>query len=959
MVKGINMRRDEHSNYSIGGRITDYQSATPLSGLKVRAYDKDFFREQVLGESATDENGNYQIRFSRNDFSGPLIKLERHPDIFIVIYDNGNEIYSTSNSVIVNAEAHTTIDAAIRFLRQNTVSRDIQTVQGTPVDLKYLPKLTVEDLVDAYKLVRNPQLEVRNFELIGKAFPGLARKHDPLKECGEGRTEGIRLLLRERDAEELLADADDFPAGTTIKTFFTTNVLVKYTLDAGNVNALTGAFATLPAADSNFDFPDGVAIGVIRANLADLHPSNTEVAPTYVQKVGLLAEFALTRYINAPASFIDPRNGATRLEYRVLKQAPGIAGQTNASWSHVEVDIDNTDAQNFGTVPHEMFHQVQYRYNGTTTRSGIYGILREGGARLAEDCIFDRPNRYASSAANDLFPSPQETMLDLGGSSTPIRYAAGLFWKYLAEHHSNLTSAADEPAIGVDTYRILLEETATATADYTVQGLRNARGKMPWYGSFDQFFYYDAAKTELDSHETTWGNYLLANILHDLILPGDADFDERFNYLEDEDTLANVTLNTLRANIQVADSITIGQGQSFVRNRNGHKPYAAFYYEVLPNAASVPRMVRIDFSATNGMTDPLIQIVRLGTGGSIVDVHRSDKATYSKTINMQGLSRLIIIAASRENGGDFSLTFTEVASNTDVMVTRWNSSVGTEYEVNPKGWAWTWVSPDIMVDNNDDLLEDTEVFFGVNNKLKVRLRNRGNADAAGIQIRFWYQKATPYLTTAGWMPVQNLANVTQEITGASLIAGAENWFAVDWAPDNDGTDHKHWCVKVEVTVAGDPNVDNKIAFRNFSNVIPDPDGDFIDFSILLRNLKFRIFDDVQIIPRGTQFNLDLTNRVEIVKPLKPHLSFCDCRNETVLDSPDDLAFGRFKVASAANLKRWDKRTTAKANDSDFYYPVDKRILPPGANAENLVTVTHEVNGRVIGGVTYRIDTEKR
>lgn len=954
------MKRNEQLKYSVSGRITDYQSAAPLNGLKVKAYDKDFFRQQILGESRTDENGNYEIRFSRSDFSGPLIELERHPDIFIVVYENGDELYSTTSSVVVNAETHTTIDAAIRYSQQAAAARDIQVVQGTPVDLKYLPKLAVEDLVDAYKLLRNPQLVVKNIELITKAFPGLLRKSDPLNECGEGRGEGIRLLLRERQAERMLVDADDFPAGTTIKTFFTTNALVKYTLDAGNVNALTGGFATVPAADSNFNFPDGVAIGVIRTNLADLHPDNTEVAPTYVQKVGLLAEFALTRYINAPASFIDPRNGATRLEYRVLRQDPGIAGSTAADLSHVEVDIDNSDAQNFGTVPHEMFHQVQYRYNGTTTRSGIYGILREGGARLAEDSIFDRPNRYAESAGDALFPVPEETMLDSGGSSTPIRYAAGLFWKYLAEHHSNLTSAADEPAIGIDTYRTLLEETATATADYTVQGLRNARQKLPWYGSFDQFFYYDAPRTELGSHETTWGNYLLANILHDLILPGDADFDDRFNYLEDEDTLANVTLNTLRANIQAADSLTIGQGQSFNRNRNGHKPYAAFYYDVRPNAASVPRMVRIDFSATNGMTDPLIQIVRMDAGDTIVDIHRSDKATYSKTVSMQGLSRLIIIVGSRENGGDFSLTFTEVASATDVMVTRWNSREGTEYEVNPKGWAWTWISPDIMVDNDNNLVEDTEVFFGVNNKLKVRLRNRGNANATGIQIRFWYQKATPYLTTAGWMPVQNLANVTQEITGATLTAGTEDWFTVDWAPDNDGTNHTHWCVKVEVTVAGDPNADNKIAFRNFSNVIPDPDGDFKDFSLLLRNLKLRIFDDVQIIPRGTQFRLDLSNAVEVVKPPKPGLSsVCDCHQKSVFETPDDLAFGNFKVVSARDLKRWDNKTTAKANESDFFYPVDKRTLPPGADPGNMVTVTHEINGRIVGGVTYRIDTEKK
>ena len=52
------------------------------------------------------------------------------------------------------------------------------------------------------------------------------------------------------------------------------------------------------------------------------------------------------------------------------------------------------------------------------------------------------------------------------------------------------------------------------------------------------------------------------------------------------------------------------------------------------------------------------------------------------------------------------------------MITRWNSRVGTEYEVDPKGWAWAWISPDVMVDNDDDVMADTQVFFGQNNSSK-------------------------------------------------------------------------------------------------------------------------------------------------------------------------------------------------------------------------------------------------
>ena len=214
------------------------------------------------------------------------------------------------------------------------------------------------------------------------------------------------------------------------------------------------------------------------------------------------------------------------MEYRILKQATGIAGRTNASWSHIEVDVDNSDSQNSFTVSHELLHQIQYRYNATTTRSGIYGILREGGARFNVESINDRPNRYVVSG-EAIFDDPGESLTNVvTGVKNPIRYAAGLFWKYVAEQHSPRTGPADEPAIGVEAYRAVLEETATVAATdpglgYTIAGLRNARRQLPWYGRFDQFRYYDAARTELDSHETTWANYLVANYLHGTAQPGD------------------------------------------------------------------------------------------------------------------------------------------------------------------------------------------------------------------------------------------------------------------------------------------------------------------------------------------------------------------------------------------------------------------------------------------------------
>ena len=108
---------------------------------------------------------------------------------------------------------------------------------------------------------------------------------------------------------------------------------------------------------------------------------------------------------------------------------------------------------------HELFHQVQYRYNSVTSLTGFEMALREGGARLAEDCIEDFPNRYAGSAAVP-FMNPTHALANIATANAEA-YAAGLFWKYLTEQHSTRTSSADEPAVGFDAYCRVLESTAT------------------------------------------------------------------------------------------------------------------------------------------------------------------------------------------------------------------------------------------------------------------------------------------------------------------------------------------------------------------------------------------------------------------------------------------------------------------------------------------------------------------
>ena len=134
------------------------------------------------------------------------------------------------------------------------------------------------------------------------------------------------------------------------------------------------------------------------------------------------------------------------------------------------------------------------RYNSETDPTvGMYKAIREGGARFAEDCISDVPNRYARDAA-PIFEFPYRSFAAFTGSTLdPFDYEAGVFWKYLAEQHG---LGGTEPEIGIDCHRAILECSATLDAaggplptppagtpyGYDPRVLRTARARLPWYG---------------------------------------------------------------------------------------------------------------------------------------------------------------------------------------------------------------------------------------------------------------------------------------------------------------------------------------------------------------------------------------------------------------------------------------------------------------------------------------------
>jgi hypothetical protein len=87
-------------NIIINGKISN-KSNNPLSNLRIEAWDKDFFRDDFVGETISDKNGNFKISFTEKRFTE--LFLDNKPDIYFKIYANDKQIHSTENSVLWNA----------------------------------------------------------------------------------------------------------------------------------------------------------------------------------------------------------------------------------------------------------------------------------------------------------------------------------------------------------------------------------------------------------------------------------------------------------------------------------------------------------------------------------------------------------------------------------------------------------------------------------------------------------------------------------------------------------------------------------------------------------------------------------------------------------------------------------------------------------------------------------------
>ena len=91
------------------GEVVDAASGRGLSGLVVRAYDKDLIRDDRLGKTTTDEQGRFLISFNEDDFRD---LFELSPDLYLRILDpaTGEVLHQTEVRSDIEADEHFRIE---------------------------------------------------------------------------------------------------------------------------------------------------------------------------------------------------------------------------------------------------------------------------------------------------------------------------------------------------------------------------------------------------------------------------------------------------------------------------------------------------------------------------------------------------------------------------------------------------------------------------------------------------------------------------------------------------------------------------------------------------------------------------------------------------------------------------------------------------------------------------------
>ncbi len=91
----------KNDDYRISGRVVDQATGSPMTGLRVQAWDQDVLGDDRLGEATIGADGSFKIRFPVEAFRDVF---EQRPDVFFRVYQGMDLVASTHDAVLWDAE---------------------------------------------------------------------------------------------------------------------------------------------------------------------------------------------------------------------------------------------------------------------------------------------------------------------------------------------------------------------------------------------------------------------------------------------------------------------------------------------------------------------------------------------------------------------------------------------------------------------------------------------------------------------------------------------------------------------------------------------------------------------------------------------------------------------------------------------------------------------------------------
>ena len=84
--------------FKIYGKVIEKETDKGIPNLTVKAFDKELLFDDLLGAVTTDRNGNFEIKYDKEDFQE--LFFDEKPDIYLTIRNpEGEVIHVTKDKV--------------------------------------------------------------------------------------------------------------------------------------------------------------------------------------------------------------------------------------------------------------------------------------------------------------------------------------------------------------------------------------------------------------------------------------------------------------------------------------------------------------------------------------------------------------------------------------------------------------------------------------------------------------------------------------------------------------------------------------------------------------------------------------------------------------------------------------------------------------------------------------------